>query len=205
MTDLPDLLTLPLDTIAVLAAGYLGYRLAYAGKDARHAGIDTLFMSLVYALVAKLALHGLTLLAIPHLIAIPVAVAAALLVAAVWRKWGERVVFRSLRGMGISTSDRSTTAWENLRVKPGFAPTTYLVQKADGTLLMCQTPENFAHLRDGPCILGSDGSIALFVTHRRLPGCLDWEGRDVFDPVLGYAMTYVPASQIVEIRVDLLT
>lgn len=86
-----------------------------------------------------------------------------------------------------------------------FGPTSYIVQKTDGTLLMCARSHEFEHLRNGPCVLGSDGSIALFVTDRRLPGETDWTARDVRNPVLGLKMTYVPVSEIAEIRFTLPT
>jgi hypothetical protein len=204
MTYLPDVLNLPLDTIAVLAAGYLGYRLAYVGKDAGHSSVDVVFLSLVYALSAKLVLQLASGVGLLSPVGIILAISAALLVAALWRSWGEGATFRALRFARVSNSDRHRTAWDSVRHKPSFAPTGYTVSKVDGTVLLCQNPQDFAHLRDGPCILGEDGSIAMFVTHRRLPGQADWEKRDTFDPVLGYEMTYIPASMVAEIRIDTL-
>ena len=45
--DLKDLLELQLHTLAVLAAGYLGYRIASLGRDAAHGPVDVLFQSLM--------------------------------------------------------------------------------------------------------------------------------------------------------------
>ena len=112
MTDLAALLTLPLDTIAVLAAGYLGYRLAFVGKDASHSGVDVLFLSLVYALAAKLAMAAAAGALAPPLLAPLTGIAAALGMAALWRRFGEAGVFRLLRRTGVSTSDRHLTAWD---------------------------------------------------------------------------------------------
>ena len=200
MPDLPDLLTLPLDTIAVLAAGYLGYRVAHTGKDASHSAMDTLFMSLVYALVAKMVLQGLTLLPIPHLVAIPVAVIVAVLVATIWRRWGDSWVFNLLRATGVSTSDRTMTAWEAIRLDTRLRPSQLKVRRKDGVELMCERLADFAEAPHGPCIYGADDSIALYVTHQRGPGEAEWEEINPnADPDWGTLITFIPASEIAAI------
>lgn len=197
--DLPSLLQLPFSTIAVLASGYLAYRTSYVGRDGTYRTVDTLFCTLAFAAVAQMVTQwAATALATP----LPqvAGFGAAMATAVFWRRWGASWSFRALRAAGISTSDHLETAWDTIRLKPGFAPTTYIVKRTDGTLLMCHRPEDFAKLRDGPCILGADGSIALFVTDRLEPGATDWQPRDVFAEQLGYEMTYIPAAHVAEIR-----
>ena len=53
LSDVQTLLDLlPVNTITVLASGYLGYRLAYTGKDTKHKATDKVFLSLAFGLVA---------------------------------------------------------------------------------------------------------------------------------------------------------
>lgn len=54
----------------------------------------------------------------------------------------------------------------------------------------------------GPCLLGQDGSVALYVTDAMAKDG-DWEKREPFDSEhadWGYVLTYIPANQISEIR-----
>lgn len=201
MTDLPDLLTLPLDTITILAAGYLGYRVAYTGKDTGHGAMDTLFMSLVFALVAKLVLQGLAMLAVPLMVAIPFAVCLAIFVASGWRKWGQHLTFAALRGAGVSTSDRHRTAWDTIRTDARLRPSQLILRRKDGVSLMCDNLGQFADHFPGCCVLGSDGSVALFVTHQSGPEDKDWEAMDVDHADWGALLTYIPAAEIAGLHI----
>ena len=49
------LLALPIDTLALLAGGYLAYRLAYIGRDKTHSTIDVLFIVTAFAFVTSAA------------------------------------------------------------------------------------------------------------------------------------------------------
>lgn len=125
MTDAQILLNLPPDTLTVLVLGYLGYRLAYTGKDASHSAVDVVFLSLVFTLAAKV---GLALADLAHpgigIAAAPVAVLAA---AVLWRKWGELAVFKILRRLQVSHSDRHQTAWETIMLRSGAMPSQLIV------------------------------------------------------------------------------
>lgn len=199
MSNIQTLLVLPLDTLAILVAGYLGYRLAYTGKDSKHSTIDTVFLSLVYALIAKAVLS--LPLPVPELPKVAIAIIVALVTAALWRRWGEHWVFRLLRWAGISTSDRHVTAWDSLRMKSGFEPRTLMLRLRDGRRLMCGDLGRFLGFEAGPCLLGSDGSVALFVTDQSDAGSSDWQAREISAEEFGTEMTYVPADQIAEIKV----
>jgi hypothetical protein len=201
MITLPDVLNLPLDTIAVLAAGYLGYRLAYIGKDAGHSSVDVVFLSLVYALSAKLVLQTAPLLPqIPLPAVLLLAIAAAMLVAAIWRKWGEHRVAKALHHLGVSQSDRHNSAWDSILANDNLGLTTLVVRKTDGSSVRSWPLADFAKERLGPCILGQDGSVALFVTHFRTASDPTWIDDDPRTGQSGVAMTFIPATQISEIE-----
>lgn len=200
MQELRSLLDLPIDTLAVLAAGYLGYRLAYIGRDRGHRPVDVLFISLAFAFIASLTAQLLDPVT-GKTGAMLLGVAATIVAAAFWRSIGSGWTFRALRAARISDSDHHVTAWDTVRQRRGFRPTVLIVRTTDGELLMCHKPEEYGHLRDGPFILGDDGSVAMFVTDRCRPGKNEWEERETFDDVCGYELTYLPAGRISEIRI----
>lgn len=198
MTDAQILLNLPLETLSILVSGYLGYRIAYTGKDASHSAVDVVFMSLVFSLTAK---GGLLLgnMANPWL-GTAAAGVAALGAAALWRKWGEALAFKLLRHSGVSNSDRTLTAWERISTDASLKPSQLIVRRRDGRLLMCERLADFEKEPLGPCIYGSDGSVALFVTHERGPEDADWvETPDPAEDRWGRLIACIPATEIAAI------
>lgn len=198
MDELRSLLDLPFETLAVLAAGYLAYRLAYVGRDKTHRTVDAIFISAFYAALAKaIVLLGTDW---PFLVPETVGLAAAMITGACWRRWGSTWASKGLRKLGISYSDHYQSALETVMLRPTFASTTLVVKTNDGSAFMSVPTSAFKHLRDGPFILGSDGSVAMFATHRMLPQEQDWSEREVRSDQYGYELTYIPASRIAEIR-----
>lgn len=206
--DLKDLLELQLHTLAVLAAGYLGYRIASLGRDAAHGPVDVLFQSLVFGLVARTIVGLLATDANKSEIwVIAVALAAAILGAGLWRKWLSRAYQATMRGLGLSFSDRHKTVWltmlaENDHLK---GPTELMVRLKDQTMLRSAPLHQFAKAPHGPCILGDDGSIGMYVTAVKLAGDDEFDHTPPFYEEAkdwGYAMRFIPASEIawVEVR-----
>lgn len=199
MSEIERLLNLPLPILAALAAGYIGYRVAYVGRDGPHDPVDTVFLSLVFAAVAQ----GVMVVApfVP-LLGAPLAIGCTLLVAMVWRKWGSRWGHRLMRHLGVSISDRFRTAWDPLRVEPALRPTQVTVHLRDGDVLMCNRLSAYADRPTGACRFGADGSVALYVTDRFPKGAATWEpctpeGEDDW----GCLISYVPASEITRLDI----
>ncbi len=208
MTDIQALLTLPLGTLTVLVAGYLGYRVAYVGKDRPHGPMDIVFLTLVFALVAQAWIvlasagfahfvHNKTASLTFGFLGIPISMA----VAACWRKWGEQCWFDFMRYARVSGSDRYLSAWDTVRHKSKFSPTQLVLRLTDGRSLMCDDLDRFRQYQAGPCVLGEDGSVAMFVTDYTNKAGEDWTERDFHDEIFGTEMTYVPASMIAEIKI----
>lgn len=207
--DVRALLDLPFGTLAVMASGYIGYRIAFTGKDKTHATIDVIFLTMVFAALAKFVSISLGSWVsagqeggATEFWGAVAALPSAVLAAAAWRRFGEVHVFHALRKLKISHSDRHRTAWETITQRSGVYPSQLIVKKTDGTLLMSECLADFATAPLGPCLLGQDGSVALYVTDT-MPQNGDWEKREPFDSKhadWGYVLTYVPASQVSEIR-----
>jgi hypothetical protein len=126
--------------------------------------------------------------------------------ASCWRTFGESWTFKSLRHLGVSASDRYRNAMQTIiarQQRPG--PTSLFVRCTDGSRLLCERLADFEKLPFGPCLLGTDGSVALYVTHRRTSASGEWEedqSAASAAPDWGCELTYLPASQVAEIRIS---
>jgi hypothetical protein len=215
MEALENLLQLPYQTLAILIAGYLSYRLAYTGRDTTHRTLDTLAIALVFAFVAQAASAGLLILygrhfpvpsggeiqlSVGYSISV-LGIIAALLSAAAWRKFNNRALPWILRKLRISSADRNRAAWESVIANEDSGPSSITVVKKDGAKLMSERLANFENAPFGPAILGSDGSVAIYVTHFKNVDKEDWESNEVDYEDWGPEITVVPASEISEIRI----
>ena len=210
-----DQLDLPFETLVVLAAGYMAYRLAFTGRDRSHKTADVVFSTVVFASIAK-ALFSLTATIVlwftsdgaalaglggwRYLIAL-CAIAGTLGAGALWRAVLSSWVFNFWRQMRVSASDRHQTAWETMIANERLKVTQLLVRKKDGSAVMCEKLGDFSEKPFGPCLYGHDGSVAVYVTSYRSAGGSDWLDIDPTDPKWGSMITYIPASEISEISV----
>lgn len=202
MNDVLSLLDLPTTTLIALAGGYIGYRLWATGKDVTHTGMDVAFGSLVFAMVCRLAAETAAAQGVALIFQAATGVLVTALTAMMWRKWGEKYLFKALRRLRVSISDRHRTAWDPLRVDPDLHPTQIIVRRKDGTQLMCERMSRFDRVPTGACCFGADGSVMLYVTDVLEPGADDWEAMEPVGPDdWGNLMTYVPASEIAQLMV----
>lgn len=215
MEALENLLQLPYQTLAILVAGYLSYRLAYTGRDTTHRTLDTLAIALVFAFVSQAASAGLLILynwknPVPSGGEIPLSagygasfggIILALLAAWAWRKLNNRALPWVLRKLGISSADRYHAAWETVIANEDSGPSSITIVKTDGAKLMSEKLADFEKAPFGPAILGSDGSVAIYVTHFKDVDVEDWESNQVDYADWGPELTIIPASEIAEIRI----
>ena len=208
MENIPDILNLPVSILSLIAAGYLSYRLAYTGRDGSHRTIDVVFLVCVFAFVAKTAGEpvGSALReadcgpVFSSVVSGLIGLLAALVVATVWRKWGENCTRSFLRKARVSSSDRFTSAWETLIANNKLRPSMLVLRKVDGSAVMCDQLSDFSDAPLGVVLLGNDGSVALYITHRRSKVGAEWiEEEDVKIDGWGPEITFVPASEIAEI------
>ena len=215
MEALENLLQLPYQTLAILVAGYLSYRLAYTGRDTTHRTLDTLAIALVFAFVAQAASAGLLILynwkyPVPSGGELPLwagygasvgGIIVALLAAGVWRRVSMSAVPEILRSAGISSADRNTAAWETVINREDSGPSQITVVKKDGTALQCERLDDFKKSPFGPMILGQDGSIAMYVTDYRASDSNEWEKVDPSHGDWGPEITIIPAGESSEVRI----
>jgi hypothetical protein len=209
MDTVHELLTLPVNVLGALAAGYLSYRLAYTGRDEDHETVDRVMICLVFAFIAQSLTLGLGAVValfwrltdpVGHLLVL-VGMTAAIGIAAFWRKRGQEMVRKRLSALKISHSDRHKTAWETIVAREGTKPVRMLVTQTNGVQRICQRLGDFANERFSACIWGPDGSVAMYVTHTRVSPDAEWEEMPVRDEDNCVDLTYLPADQIERINI----
>lgn len=164
MEVLEGLLQLPYQTLAILVAGYLSYRLTYTGRDGTHRALDTAAISLVFAFLAQAA-TALTIViylrwfpanvddAMPLWVGYASSLTGifiALLSAAIWRRSSVSAVPKFLRATGISSADRNIVAWETIINREDSGPSAITVVKKDGETVMCERLHDFSSAPFGP-------------------------------------------------------
>lgn len=200
MSDVQTLLTLPMETLVVLGAGYMGYRIAYTGDDQTHKTADVTFISLVFGLVCGLGMR--VKVGGPYEIETSVAIgfAATILAAAIWKAYLANWCRKVLKATNVSYSDGRRSAWDSIRISTKNRPTQLVVRQKNGIHLKCDYLKSFEPYPHGPCVFGEDGSIALYVTHTQNGPGPDWSLVQSTSTELGLQMTYIPADQITAIE-----
>lgn len=202
MQDIVSLLSLPTQTLIVLAGGYIGYRISAVGKDAQHTAVDVIFQTLVYALICRLFSEVATSAHLNQMVGAFLSILAVCAFAMVWRRYLAARYTQLLRTLGVSISDRHLTAWDPLRVNPILQPSQITVHLQSGDVLMCENLHHFSNRPTGACSFGSDGSVAMYVTQRFPKGAEDWVNCDVTAPDdWGCVISYIPANQIEQIDI----
>jgi hypothetical protein len=203
--DYKSLLDLPLETLVVLAAGYFGYRIAYVGRDRTHRAIDTLFLCVVFGFTAKLGGVISEYWSENEIWKAAASVCTALVVSAIWRGWVAGWTARLLRQLNISYTDGHANTFETISTSTKERVTQLVVRRRDGTKLMSNNLVQFADKPFGPCLLGQDGSVGMYITDFAQTPKSGWEEIDPAEGGHCIAFTYIPADCIAEVELRYLT
>lgn len=201
MNELSSLLNLPFDTLFLVAVGYLSYRVAYIGRGAGRSGIETVFLSAVFAMLAKAITLGLLAARLPEWLNYAVTVPAVVALALAWRRWLQELLFRLQRRLGINEHDGFTGVWDSMLSRPLPPITQIVVRLKSGRQLMSDDVARFSKSPLGPCLLGEDGSIAIYVTHVINDREVGWVETEPVHAEWGESMTYIRADQISEVEI----
>lgn len=199
--DIENLLNLPFDTLFVLAVGYMGYRAAYIGRGSGKNAVETVFLSTVFAMFARATTLALATTDLDIWAVYPLAALVVLGVALLWRRWLQEWMFRALRRIGIYDHDGFSSVWESMLARPLPPVSQLVVRLKSGKRLMCDQVGRFNASPLGPCLLGEDGSVALYVTHAMTGEDEGWVEMEPVDDDWGQAMTFIRADQISEVEI----
>jgi len=190
-----SLLNLPVQIQVALGSGYAAYMTAHAGIRAHHSATEIAMRSLAYGLIATAVLalmppgHNVV---VGGMVAFLITVFAAMF----WRRVGCRIWRELLRRAGVSWSDDNPSAWMSFSESTDNYVSQIAVQLDDGTWLRCDDTTKFRDAPFGPCVLGSSGDVALYLTHEEPPSVEAKELKTVIDPYYGARLTYIPAARI---------
>ncbi|WP_156332427.1 hypothetical protein [Rhodopseudomonas sp. AAP120] len=198
-----ELLNLSWQIQVALASGYSAYMLAYFGLRHAHKQIDTIFIALVFSLMASGVISAL---GSREGFESPIlqggtAFIATSAAAMIWRKWGRRLLGVFLRFVDMSWSDNDPSALITLTSSTEYFVSQIAVQLDDGTWLRCDDTSKFKGAPFYPCLIGPAGDIAFYLTHEEPIGQKAKELSSVRDLHYGDRLTYIPAQRIKQITV----
>lgn len=203
MPDYEKLLQLPFEVIWPLGAGYLAYRLAYVGRDAPHKTFDGTFLVFVFGAIAKgiASLIAVTAPEAPVAITAAMGAAFALVVAAIWRIWAAECVYDYLRERKVLDHDGQPDVWRSMLARQLPGPVQLIVTTKAGKIYLCDELGRYNDAPLGPCLLGEDGSIAMYVTAWRRVGEAKWHDVKPYREDVGFEMSFFKASEIERIDI----
>lgn len=201
LTENP-MLFLPLSLQVALAAGYLGYAVAYAGYRRAHQPVDSAFLSLIFGVPALLILQGSGALGI--VVATGLGFAVSLLLGALWRIVGHRAWLWIMADLGVHQDDGTATAWDALIQRPGLKVEQCSVRTKDGRTLFMNSREGYMDLPNKGLVLGGSGDIVMVVEEERTPGNpVDRQAQGIVTEN-GVRLTYIPASEVAQVNLRVL-
>jgi hypothetical protein len=193
---------LPWEIQLAVGSGYAAYMLAYLGIRDHHKAVDVTFRTIAFGLCATAALA-----LVPSSWGwwrVAAAVFAALAGGILWRFWLSDGVHWLARRSNLSWSDDTPSAWSRItQHNRRIFYSQLAIQLDDDGWLFCEDTRPFDNAPFGPCVLGPNGDVALYVTHKCEPGGEIAAVEGIRDPHHGDEITYVPASRVRTFRVRL--
>lgn len=202
-----EILNAPWVTVLTLASGYAGYFVAHVGLSRHHQPMDQAFRVVLYGFFGIFAyLAARTYAGLDVLSASALCMIVTVGLGALWRRELRHRFTNFLRDTGVSQSDDLPKAWMAI---PDVGQKVLALQLGvvltDGTKLHCEDLARFSGQPNGPCVLGGEGDVLLYVTQvgrRGADGQMVWKDNPLVVDEHGAAqITYVPREQIA--RIDL--
>lgn len=194
-----SILSLPLEIQIALGGGYLAHSVAYAGLRKQTGATELALRSLAFGIGALLIYRAALGLALPVAPAAVAAVLGAVLLGAMWRRWGMKWSGRLLSGLSKSREDGVPDAWSALIQAPDLNITQLSVRTTDGRILFHDRSAYGEALHDG-LYLGNDGSIVMVVAEERMADGTERTAEDVTVRDWGTRITYLPAESIAQVN-----
>jgi hypothetical protein len=197
-----EYLSLPWQTQLVVVAGYFGYIIAYSGRRSNHEAIDVAAITLCFGSVALFVLSlsdkiEAKIYILPAQTVAVLAIISSIAAGAVWRAFLRHWTHEVIRKISRSDEDGLQTAWESIIQKQDLRYTQLVVTLTNGRELESYPLANFNTWPNGPCVLGGDGGVGMYVTTIEENGQI--RATNALKNEDGMRMTYIPPDQIQEI------
>lgn len=193
-----ELIQLPWNILLPLACGYAGYFVAHIGVRGHHKSIDVTFATLVYGFIGMLIYQGVLDNRWGVIVSSCAAFLGTIVMGGAWNSFGRAWSLKCLRLAKVSYNDDLPTAWLSLFQTDQTDATQLAVRLTDGTWMYCDNLHEFAHKPNGPCVLGVEGDVLMYVT-RKVRSAIETEF-EVALPDWGDDITYIPADSISQLR-----
>lgn len=197
-----DILALSWKVQVAIASGYAAYIIAYRGMRSHHSSQDTIFLTLVFSLVASAELWIAR--ALSPLVAGLSAFLLSVAIALVWRRRGMDWFTALLRGPNTTWSDDTPSAWARLQENRAHPFSQISVLTKDGTWLHCNETAKFNAFPYAPCVLGTNGDVLMYLTSVKPKEGEEREQTTTLDPSFGARLTFVPSSEIARVNIRLM-
>ena len=193
------LLALPWQVQVALASGYTAYMASYLGIREHHKSVDVIFRALAFGLIAV----GILQLSPPcHPVsAIIAAFLTTLSAGLLWRKYGRDFYRKFLREFDVSWADDTPSAWARMQEDSHYPISQISVLTDDDTWLFCEDASRYSGEPYGPCILGTNGDIIMYVDKSENKDGQVNTVEGVIDPGWGALASYIPASKIKQVSI----
>lgn len=189
-----DILALSWNVQVALASGYAAYIISYRGVRAHHSAQDTLFLTLVFSLIASAELWLARSLS--PLLAGAGAFFLSIFVGVLWRRRGMQLLTSLLRGPNTTWSDDTPSAWARLQENREYPLSQISVLLKDGTWLHCNQTALFNDAPYAPAVLGTNGDVLMYLTSIKPTDADEREQPTALDPDFGARLTYVGALSV---------
>ena len=203
-----EVIELSWQTQVILVGGCLAYTLAFSGRRADHKATDSILIILCFGSAGLLAIHLMSETferfgffedsMFREIVLALFGIAIPIIFAIFWRRKLREKVKVLIRKISESEDDGLPTAWNTIIQSQGLNYSQLNITLKNGRILESYPLEDFNDDPDGPCVLGGDGSIGLYVTHIENSEGNRRQAKNIRDSN-GVRMTYVPADQIAEI------
>ncbi len=209
-----DVIDLPWQTQVVFVSGYLGYAIAYAGRRAAHSNLDAAAIILTFGAIA------LGFLAIPSdffwktlfkakketqqlsllidFAKVGLGLSTTIIASVFWRRKLRVAINKRLSKWADHNEDGLSTGWSSIIQEPKMNFSTLVVTKKNGEIYESYPLGRFENWPNGACVLGTDGSVGLYVTSiTAIDGSVTHLSKT--EDSDGFLMTFIPKEEISEV------
>lgn len=201
-----ELLELSWRTQVVLIGGYLSYVIAYSGRRESHTTTDIFGIILCFGGIGLISigaferlseLCSLNWLRSDYVLG-GLGVVLPTISSIFWRRTMSQRAKRFLSFLTNDKEDGLPSAWSTIIQKEGLEYAQLVVTLKNGYAYESFPLGSFNDFPNGPCVLGSDGSVGMYITYITPP---DSDGREVeaLSDIDGFRITYIPKEEISEI------
>lgn len=193
-----NLATLPWAVQVTVAAGYLGYIIAYAGLRRGHQSVDVAFMTLAFGVPAMLIMlwRGD---AMPGAAGVG-GVVSGLVLGAVWRVVGRAAWLGLMKALQVHQEDGTASAWDAMIQRQGLDVNQVSVRTKDGRTLFMSDRRPYDDQPHQGLILGANGDIVMVVEKERLKDGGDDRAATGIIAAGGLRVAYIPASEVAQVN-----